>query len=44
MFRRKRHRWIKDALIAISVALMAVGAYELLAGTWELLGLVIAAP
>ena len=44
MLRRKRHRWIKDALIAIGVALMVVGAYELLTGTWELLGLVIAAP
>ena len=28
--RRKRHRWIKDALIAIGVALTAVGVYELL--------------
>ena len=30
MLRRKRHRWIKDALIAIGVALIVVGAYELL--------------
>jgi hypothetical protein len=30
MLRRKRHRWIKDALIAIGVALVAVGAYKLL--------------
>jgi hypothetical protein len=30
MLRRKRHRWIKDALIAIGVAALAVGIYKLL--------------
>jgi hypothetical protein len=30
VLRRKRHRWIKDALIAIGVALVAVGIYKLL--------------
>ena len=30
MLRRKPHRWIKDALIAIGVALVAVGTYKLL--------------
>jgi hypothetical protein len=28
--RRTRHRWIKDAPIAIDVALIAIGGYELL--------------
>jgi hypothetical protein len=30
MLRRKRHRWIRDALIAIGVAVLAVGIYKLL--------------
>jgi len=30
MLRRKRHRWIKDALVAIGVAVLAVGIYKLL--------------
>ena len=33
MLRPKRHRWIKDALIAIGGAIV-VGAYELLS-FWE---------
>jgi hypothetical protein len=30
MLRRKRHRWIKDALVAIGVAALVVGIYKLL--------------
>jgi hypothetical protein len=30
MLRRTRHRWIKDAPIAIDVALIAIGGYALL--------------
>jgi hypothetical protein len=29
MLRRKRHRWIGDALIAIGVAVLSVGIYKL---------------
>ena len=30
MLRRKRHRWIRDAIVAIGVAVLAVGIYKLL--------------
>jgi hypothetical protein len=30
MLRRKRHRWIKDALVAIGVAALVVVIYKLL--------------
>jgi len=43
MLRRKRHRWIKDALIAIGVALLTIGAAELMAGFYKLVLALVAA-